>query len=45
MNSKASVKLKKLKLSEKEVINTEGCSKVKGGGAYYCCTRNRWIYY
>lgn len=28
-----------------EVIKAKDCAKIKGGGYYYCCVRNKWIQY
>lgn len=45
MNSKVSSKLASLALNPSQMIDKDTCGKIKGGAAYYCCTRNRWITY
>jgi len=45
MNSKVSNKLTSLALNPNQVIDKDNCGKIKGGGWYYCCTRNKWINY
>jgi len=38
-------KLEALALDSKNVVSKDNCMKVKGGGWYYCCGRNKWIQY
>ncbi len=42
MNLKASKKIKKLNLDQKQIIKPDNCSNIKGGG-YWCCVRNKWV--
>lgn len=42
MSTKLSKKISSLNLNASQVIPTNQCSKLKGGG-YYCCVRNKWI--
>lgn len=45
MISKVSNKLDVLNLNPNQVIDKDNCAKIKGGGYYYCCTRNKWYQY
>jgi len=43
MNSKETKKTSNFQFNDSQVIDFDKCSKIKGGGWYYCCTRNKWI--
>lgn len=45
MDSKVSKKISKLSFNQDQILTTKNCGDIKGGGYYYCCTRNRWIQY
>ena len=45
MSKKLSKKISALTFNQDQVIDANKCAKIKGGGYYYCCTRNRWIQY
>jgi len=42
MNSKVSKKIAKFNFQDNQILDLAKCSKIKGG-AYWCCTRNKWI--
>lgn len=44
MNSKSTKNLTDLASKAKEIIKPDGCKNVKGGG-YWCCIRNKYIYW
>ncbi len=45
MSKKESKKISALSFNLDQVMDANKCAKIKGGGAYFCCTRNRWIQY
>lgn len=45
MNSKVSKKISTLTFAKDQVIDVNKCKNIKGGGYYFCCTRNKWIQY
>lgn len=45
MKAKVTKKLNDLSLNTKQVIEAKKCEKMKGGGRYWCCTRNKFISY
>lgn len=45
MKLKVTKKLADLSFSTKELIKSTDGAKIKGGGWYYCCARNKWINY
>ncbi len=43
MKSKVSKKLSDLNFSTGQVLSTNDGAKIKGGGRYWCCARNKWV--